>query len=538
MKAFKTSKRVLSSLIAIMLLVMSCQSFLAADGDEKKPLNIPEITLENLQVRGGSTTYLVDNPPYSETAPTMRDFDFGPGSDNMQDAYIVYNYGNEVMIESLTLVGWWPKDQAVKNISLEYFKDGQWVTAQENIEVPWQTSGGTEEEVEITLTEPVTTMKFRVKINSAYHSWSDKICMHLMRPNGYIVTEFKPLTDAIAQAEKLVSQVLIGNKGGEFSQDAVDSLNAVTNEIKEKLDAGLVTADDIPVMIEQIETAIEEFTSSQNPMENAPAAEAENLTVSLGNTNYLTDRQISTGMTVSFTDSENPAYLTLDFSGKNLNATGLTLLASSSDKFTLNMSAEAEIDGVWTEIAAATDFNYRCDVQGTEGHKITFDSCTASKFRIKINSSTAESFTVYEILWDGLYDTDTSAMDNLINKANAIINNPASSDYPDLLDILKIVLSPAENQETSILANQGKIDTITQLLSEAISAFDGLAQYEKGDVNHSGSLEIEDVTLIQKHIVKLLQETDFFDEYLADVDNDGVISIKDATSIQIAISSK
>lgn len=63
MKAFKTSKRVLSSLIAIMLLVMSCQSFLAADGDDKKPLNIPEITLENLQVRGGSTTYLVDNPP-------------------------------------------------------------------------------------------------------------------------------------------------------------------------------------------------------------------------------------------------------------------------------------------------------------------------------------------------------------------------------------------------------------------------------------------------------------------------------------------
>ena len=198
----------------------------------------------------------------------------------------------------------------------------------------------------------------------------------------------------------------------------------------------------------------------------------------------------------------------------------------------------AEIDGVWTEIAAATDFNYRCDVQGTEGRKITFDSCTASKFRIKINSSTAESFTVYEILWDGLYDTNTSAMDDLINKANSIIKNPASSDYPDLLDILKIVLSPAENQETSILANQGKIDTITQLLSEAISAFDGLAQYENGDVNHSCSLEVEDVTLIQKHIVELLQETDFFDESLADVDDDGVIPIKDATSIQIAISSK
>ena len=535
MKAFKTSKRFFSVLIAAMLILSSFQAFAAVPEEERKPLNIPEITLENLQVRGGSPTYLVDNPPYSETPPTMKDFDFGPGSDNMQNSYIVYNYGNEVMIESLTLIGWWPKDQAVKNISLEYFSDGQWVMSQENIEVPWKTTGGTEEQVDIVLSQPVQTMKFRIKINSAYHSWSDKICMHLMRPNGYIVTEFKPLTDAIAQAEKLISQVLIGDKGGEFSQESVDNLNEIISQINSDLNEGLVTSDNIPDLINKIEAAIEEFTASQNPMENAPKAEIENLSVSLGNTEYLTDRQISTGITVSVADSESPAYLTLDFSGKNLKATGITLLASASEGFTLNAKAEAEIDGVWTEISPETELNYRCDVQGTEGHKITFDSCNASKFRIKINSSTAESFTIYEILYDGTYATDMSALYSLIEKGTAVAENSDSANYPDLLDILKISLTKAQNGEVSAYSTQEKIDSIYQLLLNAVEAFNNLIGYQKGDVDHSGSVNILDATLIQRYLVHLLPSEQIFDNKLADMNDDGKISIFDATRIQVML---
>lgn len=59
-----------------------------------------------------------------------------------------------------------------------------------------------------------------------------------------------------------------------------------------------------------------------------------------------------------------------------------------------------------------------------------------------------------------------------------------------------------------------------------------------GDVNNSGSLEVADVTAIQRYIVGSLAEGPEFDKLLADVNNDGTISIIDATLIQISISKK
>jgi len=59
-----------------------------------------------------------------------------------------------------------------------------------------------------------------------------------------------------------------------------------------------------------------------------------------------------------------------------------------------------------------------------------------------------------------------------------------------------------------------------------------------GDINNSGSLEVADVTAIQRYIVGSLTEGPEFDKLLADVNNDGTISIIDATLIQISISKK
>lgn len=59
-----------------------------------------------------------------------------------------------------------------------------------------------------------------------------------------------------------------------------------------------------------------------------------------------------------------------------------------------------------------------------------------------------------------------------------------------------------------------------------------------GDVNNSGSLEVADVTAIQRYIVGSLAEGPEFDKLLADMNNDGTISIIDATLIQISISKK
>ena len=61
--------------------------------------------------------------------------------------------------------------------------------------------------------------------------------------------------------------------------------------------------------------------------------------------------------------------------------------------------------------------------------------------------------------------------------------------------------------------------------------------FEKGDVNHDNTVDIEDVTLIQKYLTRM-EITGTFDEKLADVDGDGKILINDATLIQIQLSKK
>lgn len=61
--------------------------------------------------------------------------------------------------------------------------------------------------------------------------------------------------------------------------------------------------------------------------------------------------------------------------------------------------------------------------------------------------------------------------------------------------------------------------------------FVALNEYELGDVDLNGDINISDATMIQKYLVKLVE---FDDTQLAvsDVDGDGVITVSDATTIQ------
>ena len=59
-------------------------------------------------------------------------------------------------------------------------------------------------------------------------------------------------------------------------------------------------------------------------------------------------------------------------------------------------------------------------------------------------------------------------------------------------------------------------------------------EYELGDVNHDNSVDVLDVTAIQKYLVSV--EDANFDVALADVNNDGAVNIKDATTIQLKLS--
>ena len=128
-----------------------------------------------------------------------------------------------------------------------------------------------------------------------------------------------------------------------------------------------------------------------------------------------------------------------------------------------------------------------------------------------------------------------SALYSLIEKGTAVAENSDSANYPDLLDILKISLTKAQNGEVSAYSTQEKIDSIYQLLLNAVEAFNNLIGYQKGDVDHSGSVNILDATLIQRYLVHLLPSEQIFDNKLADMNDDGKISIFDATRIQVML---
>ena len=61
-------------------------------------------------------------------------------------------------------------------------------------------------------------------------------------------------------------------------------------------------------------------------------------------------------------------------------------------------------------------------------------------------------------------------------------------------------------------------------------------EYQKGDVNLDGKINIKDATLVQKYLVKIVDLTDK-QRSLADFDGDLTVSISDTTAIQKWIAS-
>ncbi len=74
-------------------------------------------------------------------------------------------------------------------------------------------------------------------------------------------------------------------------------------------------------------------------------------------------------------------------------------------------------------------------------------------------------------------------------------------------------------------------ESVPNVSSEVIATTTPSATYEKGDVNMDSKVNINDVTMIQRFLVKSVTLNDN-QQKLADVSGDGIVSIKDGTLIQ------
>lgn len=74
-------------------------------------------------------------------------------------------------------------------------------------------------------------------------------------------------------------------------------------------------------------------------------------------------------------------------------------------------------------------------------------------------------------------------------------------------------------------------------MAEAVNNLEAVeGAFEMGDVNHSGIVDIDDATLIQRHLAKALGDAAFYKEN-ADYSKDGKITVYDATLIQLMLAS-
>ncbi len=432
-------------------------------------LTEPEVTLVNLTAQGGSPQLLVNNPGHG-------DFDFGPGGSDMssQNAYIEYNYVDVVQINEVDLIGWWPKDQAVKNISFEYYENGEWVAADQNIEVPWQAPAntGVEEALTIELADPVTTTKFRIKINATYHSWSSKINMRLMEPKGEVIRSIKPLYDAVRAAQDYVDSVLIGDKPGEFPQSAVDALQIVVSEAIAKLEDPNLTEDELMAQIERVEEAKEIFIQSQNPVSGIPVVSSEGLTLQGGSLDCLVDGQIATETIFAESGELAGAFLEFDY-GADYRLNELSILASNPMQSAPTVVAVQYWDGSeWKTAADAVDLKWKGTIPNVEGRNIVLSApVAASKFRIQIleTNTGSDECRINEILLKGRLAVDLSGLNAVVEQAEAILAEEYSG-IDDLLNILRISLATAKDEELLARSTQDMVDAMQADLQAAVDA--------------------------------------------------------------------
>ena len=252
---FKKGAAIFTALVVAAASVpsMAAEGSTVENYEASRILENPTVTLSSsLSIQNGVTTDVL----WTNTEGT-QDFDFGPGGSGLEDAYILYEYDSDVKIDGINMIGWWPSDQGLKNISVYYMnEEGQWsaVEGLENYEIPWETGAGSNgatedfangERYHLAFSEPVVTNALKLQINSTYTSWSSKINMRLVAPVRLYTEAEEMLLDAVQELKDYADSVLTGDLPGEFPNAAVEAAQAAVSEAEALFNKEGVTDEEI-----------------------------------------------------------------------------------------------------------------------------------------------------------------------------------------------------------------------------------------------------------------------------------------------------
>lgn len=146
---------------------------------------------------------------------------------------------------------------------------------------------------------------------------------------------------------------------------------------------------------------------------------------------------------------------------------------------------------------------------------------------------TAAEIMLYEFVKPETPEVDKTAIEEQLNRYNGL----NKADYTEeSWNAMEAVLAETKTVFENVLATEEQTAQAAENLRNAIDSLKKVSGYEVGDVDHSGLIDIDDATAIQRYLVKKAP-VGTFDDSLADVNNDGHITIADSTCIQIMLMS-
>ncbi|MEE0418611.1 MAG: leucine-rich repeat domain-containing protein [Lachnospiraceae bacterium] len=440
--------------------------------DADNTLKDPVITMNNLTLQAGNTAYLTDNP-------SGKDMDFYTGGSTMSDAYIEYNFIDVVQVSSILMIGWWPKDQGIREMSVTYWEAGEWKSALERTELPWKTVSGNGSSAEsphgeilsVQLPKSVETTKLRIQIHSTYYAWG-KMNMRLLAPQGRVIRNIRGLYNEIEKAKSYLDSVLLGGNPGEYPQAAADTLSQRIAEISPKAEDPDISEEDLSALIQEMQEAIRLFEQSQNPVTAAtglPSVTLENLSTAEGSPSLLTDRQLNTGLKLTHTDESLNGEILFDFGSRSIHMESLTLISDEPKHAPQALEVQAFLDGTW-ETVAQEELIWKDTIPNFEGKEISLAQIvTAQKFRVLIQNNMESDFCkINEITLNGNTAVQTDQLQSLIQKGEDLLS--ANAELRNILtDQLSFKLNRAKNSEYIALVSQEEIEQLYSDLNETIT---------------------------------------------------------------------
>lgn len=147
---------------------------------------------------------------------------------------------------------------------------------------------------------------------------------------------------------------------------------------------------------------------------------------------------------------------------------------------------------------------------------------------------TAAEIMLYEFVKPETPEADKTAIEAQLDRYNKL----DSADYTaESWQEMETVLAQTKTVFENVLATDEQVSEAAESLKTAIDSLQKVSAYELGDVNHTGTVDVDDATAIQVYLVEA-EQTSVFDTELADVNGDEIITISDATFIQLMLANR